>query len=52
MAGKHELHPEPRDKLINFKVTQNEHKLIEKHCKKINVNVSVFLRYVVFNEIK
>ena len=51
MANEHKLHPEKRNKLVNFKVTDTEFKKLEAHCKKINVDASKFIRHVIFNEI-
>ena len=52
MAKDYELHPEKRKKLVNFKVSDTEFAKLEAHCKKLKVNVSVFIRHVVFNEIE
>ena len=41
-----------KDALINTKVTKAEKKLIEKHCKKVKVTKSHFLRFAMLQAIE
>jgi len=47
VAEKDTLHPEKRDKIVGFKMTQTEKDELETYCKKEKVDVSKFVRHCV-----
>ncbi len=48
--AKNELHPEKRDNVVAFKMTNTEKENLEAHCKKLDVDVSKYIRFVIIND--